>query len=37
MHRQGAQTRRGLITLINDDITFTNINIPKAINTQNYN
>ena len=24
----------GLITLIKDDITFTNINIPKAINTQ---
>ena len=26
---------RGLITLIKDDITFTNINIPKAINTRN--
>ena len=35
MHRQRAQTRRGLITLIKDDITFTNKNIPKAINTHN--
>ena len=30
-HKQGG----GLITLIKDDITFTNINIPKAINTHN--
>ena len=40
VHRQRAQTRKGIITLIKDDITFTNINIPKAINThttQNYN
>ena len=31
VHKQGG----GLITLINDDINFTNINIPKAINTHN--
>ena len=30
-HKQGG----GLITLIKDDITFTNINIPKSINTHN--
>ena len=30
-HKQGG----GLITLIKDDITFTNINIPKAIHTYN--
>ena len=34
-HRQRVQTRRGLITLIKDDLTFTNINIPTAINTHN--
>ena len=34
-HRQRTQTKRGLITLIKDDITFTNINIRKAINTHN--
>ena len=36
-HRQRAQTRRGrgIITLIKDDIIFTNINIPNAINTHN--
>ena len=34
-HRQRVQTRRGLIKLIKDDITFTNINILKAINTHN--
>ena len=30
-HKQGG----GLISLITDDITFTNISIPKAINTHN--
>ena len=30
-HKQGGE----LITLIKDDITFTNINIPNAINTHN--
>ena len=34
-HRQRAQTKRWIITLIKDVITFTNINIPNAINTHN--
>ena len=35
MHRQRAQTRRGLITLIKDDITFTKIDIKKTWKTKN--
>ena len=33
-HRRGARTGRGLITLIKDDMAFTNMDIPKAIGTR---